>query len=189
MSPVDVKTLQTSPMIVGDSGQLIWRPDADQLANDFRPQVLDGKTYLTYISLYEINPILGFGWGYVPFLDSSYEEMYRVTPGGRGSDLNFKPPGGGSYDSYIDLHEAQPTDIGTLLVTAVNATQLDLTSVGEPKDGWVTDGQFYEIDVKTNKILFRWSAAKTCGKYPWSFATNLYMGWARTVASPGAMRI
>lgn len=43
-------------------------------------------------------------------------------------------------------------------MTAVNVTQANLNSVGGPKDGWIQDGLIYEIDIKTNKVLFRWSA-------------------------------
>lgn len=58
-----------------------------------------------------------------------------------------------------DQHEQYLTDRGTLVVTAYNATPYDLTPVGGPKDGWLLDGLVYEIDIKTNEILFKWRAS------------------------------
>lgn len=62
--------------------------------------------------------------------------------------------------SYVDIHESAITEDGTILVTAVNVTQTDLSSVGGPRDGWVQDGLVYEIDIETNEVLFRWSAVE-----------------------------
>lgn len=92
------------------------------------------------------------------FLDASYKEKYFVPLDGPRSDLNFKASSGKEYSSYVDTHESQMTADGTIMVTAVNVTQADLSSVGGPKDGWINDGQFYEIDPKTNEIVFSWSA-------------------------------
>jgi hypothetical protein len=61
-------------------------------------------------------------------------------------------------DDYADLHESFITDLGTILVTAVNTTQADLTSVGGLVDGWILDNWIFEIDIKTNEIVFSWSA-------------------------------
>lgn len=36
--------------------------------------------------------------------------------------------------------------------------KIDLQSVGGPKYGWIHDGQFYEIDIASNNVLFSWSA-------------------------------
>lgn len=37
-------------------------------------------------------------------------------------------------------------------------TQMDLSSVGRAKDGWVYDGLFQEIDIATGELLFEWRA-------------------------------
>lgn len=59
----------------------------------------------------------------------------------------------------VDQHEQYLTDHGTLLVTAYNATPWDLSPVGGPAKGWLLDGLVYEIDIKTNKVLFKWRAS------------------------------
>lgn len=43
-------------------------------------------------------------------------------------------------------------------MTVYNITRADLTSVGGPQDGWVYDTLAIEVDIKTNKTLWTWSA-------------------------------
>ncbi|KAI4148727.1 MAG: hypothetical protein L6R39_002711 [Caloplaca ligustica] len=78
-----------------------------------------------------------------------------------GDSMQNKP-----QPSYIDIHENLITDRGTILVTAYNSTPFDLSSVGGPKDGWVLDSLIYEIDLKTNKTLFRWSSIEHVDALP-----------------------
>jgi hypothetical protein len=126
--------------------------------------------------MYDIPPGGGWGWGDVKFLDNSYDEKYRVTLGGPASDLNFRASSGKEYTSYVDTHESQLTDDGTLMVTAVNVTQTDLSSVGGRKDGWVNDGQFYEIDPKTNEILFSRSELENVDQVPMEWCLQPLLG-------------
>lgn len=65
---------------------------------------------------------------------------------------------GNELIAQIQCHQAYVTDRGSLIVSAYNATPADLASVGGPTDGWVLDSMFYEIDIKTQEILFSWSA-------------------------------
>ena len=76
--------------------------------------------------------------------------------------------------SNVDLREIYITGRNTVLVTANNVTQTDLRSVGSLENGWVVDALFYEIDIETNKILFRWRSLDhleeillTASLYPW----------------------
>ena len=110
----------------------------------------------------------GFGFGAISILNSSYDEIHRVTLDCKeeGFMTVYDPK---SFSSCIDFHESQLTDNGTVLVTAVNVTQADLSSVGGPKDGWIQDGIVYEIDIKTNQILFRWSAYEHIQEVPMSY--------------------
>ena len=48
----------------------------------------------------------------------------------------FNTGTGDEFPSYIDSHEDQITEDGTMLVTAVNITQTDLSSVGGA-EGWL----------------------------------------------------
>lgn len=71
-----------------------------------------------------------------------------------------------TFPSYNDIHENQITNEGAILVPAVNAAQVDLSAIGSPKDGWVQDGLFYEINFKTNEVLFRWITVENLPKIP-----------------------
>lgn len=65
---------------------------------------------------------------------------------------------GNELTAQIQCHQAYVTDRGSLIVSAYNATPADLTSIGGFPNGWVLDSMFYEIDIKTQEILFSWSA-------------------------------
>lgn len=86
----------------------------------------------------------GYGFGYNLLLNQSYEVVGNVT-----TDL----AGLGA-----DIHEFQITANDTALLSAYNATQLDLTPYGGPVDGYILDGIFQEVDIATGKGLFTWSA-------------------------------
>ncbi|KAL3449102.1 ASST-domain-containing protein [Aspergillus insuetus] len=156
ISPHDTVRGTGYPMIYAEDGQLVWRGPSVNISA-FQPQMLEGEPVLAYWDGY-LFP--GFGFGGITILNSSYDEIYRVTL--RGGDENefvtvAEPQ---VFDSYIDIHESQITPEGTILVTAVNVSQVDLSSIGGPTDGWVQDGLVYEIDIRTNKVLFRWSAVE-----------------------------
>ena len=100
--------------------------------------------------------------------NNNYEKIHEITL--PGNFLELEP--GVTYPSNIDLHELLITPKGSLLVTANNVTQADLTSVGGPIDGWVVDGLVYEIDIATNKVLFSWSSLDHLDQIP--FTASLY---------------
>ncbi|KAL2809111.1 ASST-domain-containing protein [Aspergillus granulosus] len=161
ISPHDAIRGTGYPMIYADDGQLVWRGPSVNISA-FQPQMLDGEPVLAYWDGY-LFP--GFGFGGITILNSSYDEIYRVTlPGSENKFVTVAEPQ--VFDSYIDIHESQITPEGTILVTAVNVTQMDLSSIGGPRDGWVQDGLVYEIDIKTNRILFRWSAVEHLSEVP-----------------------
>ncbi|CAK7238017.1 hypothetical protein SBRCBS47491_010244, partial [Sporothrix bragantina] len=152
------------PAIYSDDGQLVWQ-GSNQTTFAMQPQILDGEPVFTY---WEGTAGFGFGFGQITIKDSTYQTIYNVTLRCKKQNFVtvFDPE---TLASCIDVHESQLTDDGTLLVTAVNTTQADLSSVGGPVDGWVQDGLVYEIDVKTNKVLFRWSAVEHLAEAPLSY--------------------
>ncbi|KAJ5697787.1 hypothetical protein N7488_011471 [Penicillium malachiteum] len=153
------------PSIYSDDGQLIWQgPKGSQFA--LQPQVLDGEPVLVY---WNGVANLGFGHGHISILNTSYDEIHRVTLDCQQQNIVtvYDQPVG--IDSCLDLHENQFTDSGTVLAMVVNVTQADLTSVDGPKEGWIQDGVIYEIDLKTNDILFRWSAFEHIDELPMSY--------------------
>ncbi|KAL1895868.1 hypothetical protein Sste5346_004965 [Sporothrix stenoceras] len=164
-SPVDIIRGAGYPAIYSDDGQLVWQGQ-NQTTFAMQPQIFDGEPAVTY---WNGTVGFGFGFGQITIIDNTYQSIYNVTLSCKEHNFVtvFDPE---PLASCIDVHESQLTDNGTLLVTAVNITQADLSSVGGPVDGWVQDGLVYEIDVKTNKVLFRWSAAEHLAEVPISYA-------------------
>lgn len=163
ITPHDMLRDTGYPTIYSDDGQLVWQ-GVEGNYSALQPQMLDGEPVIAYWSGYLG---LGFGFGHISILNSSYDEIHRVTLDCKEQNFVtvFDPI---PLESCIDIHESQFTDSGTILVTAVNVTQGDLSSVGGPKDGWIQDGLVYEIDIKTNEILFRWSAHEHIAQVPLS---------------------
>ena len=146
-------TKDIAPMIVTDTGQLVWHGPAVN-ADNLRVVSYEGKPSLTYWSgISGAGANIGHGYGGVTFLDGTYKEILHVCP-----QLGLLTPGNIVYACEGDFHESFVTDRNTLLVTAYNVTQTDLSPIGGPSDGWVLDSLFFELDPKTSDILFWWSA-------------------------------
>lgn len=139
-----------APLIYDNEGNLVYE-GPEKMAFNFMVQQLNGADVITFWAGDIIE--LGYGYGTVHILDNTYQEIHTVTLNG-----SFVTPDGSPRPSYIDLHESTITPQNTLLVTAYNATQHNLTSIGGTSQGWVLDGQFYEIDIATNEIIKSWSA-------------------------------
>ena len=146
-------TKEAAPLIMTDAGQLVWNGPSVNSTN-FRIASYENKSVLTYWSgLSTAGGNIGHGYGNITFLDSSYNKVLTVCP-----DFGLVTPDNVKYPCEADLHESFVTDRNTILVTAYNATPTDLTSIGGPKQGWVFDCLFFEVDPKNGDILFRWSA-------------------------------
>lgn len=153
VTPTLTATEEQSAQIYTDEGQLVWfGPNAT--ANNFKWQYFDGEPTLTYWNGLSSNGVnTGHGYGNVTLLDTGYNVKYVICP-----NLNLTIPGNETFDCQADLHESYLTDRNTLIISAYNATQTDLTAVNGTADGWVFDCLFFELDPKTGEILFRWSA-------------------------------
>ena len=144
---------EAAPLIMTDGGQLVWNGPISNATN-LRVAKYEGNKILTFWSgLSTAGANIGHGYGNVTFLDSSYNEILVVCP-----QLGLVTPDGTRYPCEADLHESYVTDRNTILVTAYNATPTDLSSIGGPKDGWIFDCLFYEIEPKSGNVLFHWSA-------------------------------
>ena len=117
----------------------------------------------------------GWGHGIIQILDDTYQSIYNVSLTAEAERfktiLDIDPS---QLVSYLDIHEARITAQDTILVTVYNVTQYDLSSIGGPEDGWVTDSLFYELDIKTNEVLFRWSALDHVDQIPISDVLQFY---------------
>ena len=151
-----------TPLIMDDRGDLVWQldlsgtplppDDSDQLFMQVDVQPLDGQTYLTYFNGTSSG---SHAYGAVHVLDHTYRQAYRIC---LRPDHVVPTATDTKLECYADMHESQFTDRGTVLLSLYNATRVDLTSVGGPKDGWVLDSQFYEVDIKTGAVKFVWKS-------------------------------
>ncbi|TGO25706.1 hypothetical protein BPAE_0074g00150 [Botrytis paeoniae] len=150
--------------IFTEDGQLVWQgpyalekeytPDFGMVTSNFMAQEYMGKPVLTYWSGLGSNN--GIGYGNVTILDDTYTPITTICP-----KLGlFTPPSVNLTDPtcFADRHEAFITPSNTVIVSAVNITTMDLSSIGGPSFGYVYDSQFYEIDIATGDIVFNWSS-------------------------------
>jgi hypothetical protein len=138
-------------MIMTDDGELVWHDPNIEISTNLFVQSLNGKSVLSHWSGQGSNT--GHGYGSVTIMDETYSTIAEICP-----KIGLVTPDNSVPDCDADLHESYITDRGTILVTAVNATQADLSSVNGPSDGWVYDTKFLEIDIATKDIVFEWSA-------------------------------
>lgn len=130
------------PMIFDSRGNLVW---FDQLkggleATNLRVQTYEGKPALTWWQ--GRIPPQGFGEGEEFVDNSSYQTVLRVA-GGNGMPA--------------DLHEFRIDSAhDTALLTVFDPIYCNLSSVGGPADGAVTDSLFQEIDLKTHLVRREW---------------------------------
>ena len=175
--------LQVSPLIMGNEGQLVWNGPSTHAFN-FGMQQYKGKSVLVYWNGTVFSEPVGRGNGVIHLMDNTYNVIANVTLPGVFNELTP----GATFPSNVDLHEANITPQGTLLVTANNVTTTNLTSVGGPAVGWVVDSLFYEIDIATNEVIFEWSALDhlkaiplNSTRYPLGFAgftgANQTLAW------------
>jgi hypothetical protein len=154
----DPDTATKTPVIMTDDGDLIWQSTSSvgavEVFGNVNVQQMDGNSYLTYFDglLSGIN----HAYGSVEVLDHTYTRAFQVC---------LKPPSpvvltdtSLNPTCFSDIHESQFTNRGTVLVTLYNATRADLSPLGGPENGWILDGQFYEVDIKTNEIKFAWKS-------------------------------
>lgn len=131
------------PMIFDEAGNLVWfdpLPNGQAAAN-LQVQRLGGKPVLTWWQGYI--PPQGFGEGEEVIADSSYRQIGRVHAGN-----GYK----------ADLHDFHLTANDTALVTAFVPIYCDLSGLGGPRGGAVTDGIFQEVDLRTGLVRREWHA-------------------------------
>jgi Arylsulfotransferase (ASST) len=134
---------QAGPMILNPSGGLVWfKPlPTHSSATNLRVQEYNQRPVLTWWQ--GIVSVHGFGRGEDVIDDSTYSEVARISAG----------------NGYrADLHEFQLTPRGTALITVYAPVLCNLSSVGGPAYGAVTDGMIQEIDVSTGLVEREWTS-------------------------------
>jgi hypothetical protein len=132
-------------LIVDGLGQPVWfKPEATKTAMNLRVQKYKGKPVITW---YEGDVLGGYGGDFV-VADQSYREIARVKAG---------------HGEHGDLHEFLLTSKGTALITIYSNIPFDLTPVGGPANGQLTEGVIQEVDVPTGKVLMEWRSSTYVG--------------------------
>lgn len=134
---------QAGPMILDPAGKLVWfEPLAPHMqATNLRVQQLGGAPVLTWWQ--GTITVHGFGIGLDVIADNRYRTLAEVRAGN---------------GAQADLHEFQITPARTALLTAYRAVHCDLSAVGGPADGAVTDSLLQEIDIRTGLVRFQWDS-------------------------------
>jgi hypothetical protein len=165
---------EAAPLIMTDDNELVWQGPAG-LALGLWSQTYEGRPVLAYWNGSGFPDTLGRGYGAVTILDDSYEVIHLTL--NESNDQKFVTFNGLTYPSYIDTKETFITDRNTMLVIATNITQTDLRSMGGAEDGWVVDDLIYEMDIKTNTVLFRWSFLEHIADFPLNRSLFPFAGW------------
>jgi hypothetical protein len=132
---------QDGPMIVDSSGNLVWfdpLPSGAESTN-LQVQQYEGRPVLSWWQGYI--PPQGFGQGEEVIADSSYHQILRMRAGN---------------GLLADLHEFHITPQNTALLTVFDPIRCNLSSVGGPSNGAVTDSLFQEIDLRTHLVRREW---------------------------------
>jgi hypothetical protein len=129
------------PMIFDEAGNLVWfkpLPLGTQATN-LQVQHLGSQPVLTYWQGHI--PPQGFGEGEEMILNSHYSQIGRVHA---GNGLK------------ADLHDFHLTAQGTALMTVFDPIDCNISSLGGPTGGAVTDAIYQEVDLHTGLVRREW---------------------------------
>ncbi|HEV2944883.1 MAG TPA: arylsulfotransferase family protein [Solirubrobacteraceae bacterium] len=132
---------QSGPMIFDEAGNVVWfdpLPSGTEASN-LQVQQLDGKPVLSWWQGYI--PPQGFGQGEEVIVNSAYQQIGRIH-GGNGLKA--------------DLHDFHISSQGTAVMTVFDPIDCDLSAMGGPRGGAVTDSIFQEIDLRTGLVRREW---------------------------------
>jgi hypothetical protein len=134
---------QWGPMIIDQTGQLVWFQSAPSgnVAMNLQVQRYEGKPVLVWWQGYISR--LGLGLGTNQIYSSTYQPVAKIAAGNGYS---------------ADLHEVQITPQGSAFITAYTFIQADLSSGGGARRGVLIDSLIQEVDIKTGLVMFEWHA-------------------------------
>lgn len=138
----------SGPEIFNDSGELVWFDPlaGEAAATNLQVQQYAGRPVLTWWQGYI--PPQGFGQGEEMIYSSSYQQVGRVHAGN-----GYK----------ADLHDFHITPQGTALLSVFDPIACNLSAVGGPSGGAVTDSLFQEIDLATGLVRREWHSLDHVG--------------------------
>ncbi len=132
---------QAGPMIFDEAGNLVWFSPvpAEDAAANLQVQQLGGQPVLTWWQGYI--PPQGFGEGEEVIANSAYHVIGHVHAGN---------------GDKVDLHDFHITSDDTAVFTSFEPIRCDLSALGGPRGGAVTDSLFQEIDLRTGLVRREW---------------------------------
>lgn len=139
----------------------MWKDPTNSVGNNFNLQTYNGQRYNTYWDGDIADS--GHGYGFVNILDSTYTKMYKVCA--TGQNVTRYPGGTHTTDCVSDYHESRVTPSGTLLTTGRTLVQRDVSYLGGYNNAWLLDCPFYEIDILTSNVVFRWNPLDHLNQY------------------------
>jgi hypothetical protein len=153
LTPRTIFPARTGPLILDRDGRVVWfHPQSfKRSAADLRAQVYLGKPVLTW----SVRPPLVSGddlyrggprSDYHVIVDDSYRVIKRIRAVGRGVTT--------------DVHEFLITPRNTALMLGFRTIPRRLSRYHGPRSGQIIDCLVQEIDIRTGKLLFNWSAAR-----------------------------
>lgn len=152
MTPKGPHRESGKPIIYTLDGDLVFVDETYKHTSDFKPQMFHNEKHLIFSFGYSTGPPNpGHGYGKVVFLDHEYQPM-EFDLNTTMTSLVEDAPGN------LDFHEHIMSDRNTLFVTAYNNTPYDLSPIGGPKDGWLANSMFFEIEPLTGHVVSYWSA-------------------------------
>lgn len=119
-------------------------------------QEYNGEPYMVFFGGELIDH--GHGNGKCYLMNTKYEIEYVISAVNATQD--------------VDLHECLLTSNGTALIISYYNLPYDLTPLGGPVNGSLTDCLFQEIDIATGDLLFEWKAIE---HYPLDYSNSTYV--------------
>jgi hypothetical protein len=152
MTPKGPHRESSKPAIYTSDGDLVFIDETHEHTSDFKPQTYQDQRYLTFSHGFSTGaPNPGHGYGKAVLLDHEYRPIEFDLDEPIAS-LTEDQPGN------MDFHEHIMANSDTLFVTAYNNTPYDLSPIGGPKDGWLANSMFFEIEPPTGRVVSSWSA-------------------------------
>ena len=154
MTPRGPHRENSRPAIYTIDGDLVFVDQRYESTSDFKPQTYHNEAQLTFSHGYSTGaPNPGHGYGKAVFLDKEYQHIEFDLNETMTSLIRDQP-------GNLDFHEHIMSSEDTLFVTAYNNTPHDLSSIGGPKDGWLANSMFFEIEPPTGRVVSSWSAVE-----------------------------
>lgn len=152
MTPKGPHRETSKPAVYTLAGDLVFIDTTHKRTSDFKPQIYNDKKILTFSHGFSTGaPNPGHGYGKMVFLDHEYQHIEFDLDEHIVSLIENQP-------GNLDFHEHIVASSDTLFVTAYNNTPHDLSPIGGPKDGWLANSMFFEIEPRTGRVVSSWSA-------------------------------